>query len=436
MSGESLPRSVGWLALGSVATRAVGAVSAIVSARALGVDGRGGLAVVLVLGMLAGGILPLGLDLWAARTLGGGESIHSVVALLRRHCALVTLLVIGAGAAALLWSDKSPGLIAATVALCISGAVMTLKLGVLQGCNQMRRYSVAAFASTAIFVVGIAGLAVTGTASVTSFVLAATAGQTVAAAWPVGRRAVTQSSETAAATVGYRRALRFGLPTAAGAVAAMLLYRLDVVLLTWWSDLDSVGLYSVALAVTEVVWVVPTAAAQALIPRASRGAGSFDTAQLSRLVVVFMVATSIAVAAAAPVAIPLLFGEDFDGAVAAVPLLTLAAIGVGVWKLIGHDLIARGNARARLWTGVAAIVLMVGVDAVLIPAHGLIGAAVGAAVAYLVAAGLVLVAWRAATGGRIIDALAVRRSDLDDVRRRVRERGSKRSRKVRGSSAT
>ena len=88
---KSFAGSVGWLSLGSIVTRLLGAVSGIVSARALGVDGRGGLSVLLVVGMIAGGVLPLGLDLWAARSLGGGADVASVRRLLTRHLAGVSV---------------------------------------------------------------------------------------------------------------------------------------------------------------------------------------------------------------------------------------------------------------------------------------------------------------------------------------------------------
>ena len=429
---KSFAGSVGWLSLGSIVTRLLGAVSGIVSARALGVDGRGGLSVLLVVGMIAGGVLPLGLDLWAARSLGGGADVASVRRLLTRHLAGVSVLVVVGVAVTMIYSARTPALVVSVGLLCLSATALTLRLGVLQGLDEMKSYSMAALASTAVFALGLVLLTFINAASVTSFVLAAAAGQAVSALWPPRR--VGRSASTAYDRLKYRTALRFGVPTAIGAVSALLLYRLDVLLLSWWSDLSNVGLYSVALAVTEVIWVVPTAAAQAIVPHASKQNPTLDTARLSRVVVLLMVVTSFCVMTLSPFVVPLVFGAAFSPAVNAIPFLSLAAVGVGIWKLIGHDLIARGNARARLLSGVAGIVVMVVFDAVLIPRYGVIGAAAGAAAAYLVAAWLVLLAWRPSSGARIRDALLVRRSDISDLRSRIGKRG--REPQMKRSSAT
>ena len=87
-----------------------------------------------------------------------------------------------------------------------------------------------------------------------------------------------------------------------------------------------------------------------------------------------------------------LFGAWFAGAATAVPLLAVAAVAGGVWKVLGADVVAAGRTSPRLWSAAAGLVCMVAVDVVAIPPLGIRGAALGAALGYTVAA-LVLRRW-------------------------------------------
>lgn len=415
--GRSLFGSVGWLSAGSIAARVAGVSSGVISARALGVAGRGELSLLLVVGMLAGGILPLGMDLWAATSLGRGVDLPVVKRLLVRHLATVAILV--ALVALPLWkvSDVDSGIVAATVLLCLTATGSTLKLGILQGLNQMKRYSLAALSSTVVFAAVLCVLVLCGAVSVVSFVCAAAVGQLVTAAWPAPDH---RDVPSAPGLVSYRSAIAFGLPTAMGAVAAMLLYRADLFLVSWWDDIDAVGLYSVALAYTEVIWVIPTAAAQAVVPLAARPDSKLNTPRVSRTVVALMLLFVGIVCVTAPLLLPLVFGRQFSGAGQAIVPLAFAAVGVGVWKLVGHDLIARGDARTRLWTGVFGIVVMVLSGAVLIPLYGIAGAAFASLLAYFTSAGLMVKVWCRREGVAPSDLIVPRQSDLTDLVRRVR----------------
>lgn len=415
---RTLLSSIGWLSGGSLVTRVVGALSGIITARALGAEGRGELAIALVIGMIAGGVLPLGLDLWAARALGGGADLSAVRRLLRWQLAGAAFVVTAGVGLTVAIDSEDPTLWAATGLLCVTATAATIRLGVLQGLDEMRGYSVASMLSTVLYAAVLLVLVIADRVSVTEFVLAAALGQTVVVCWPARDR---RHLRTSGSTPQYRAAVRFGLPTAAGAVSALLLYRLDVLLVTLWSGVQEAGWYSVALAYTELTWVVPTAAAQALVPHAAKPDPTVDTPRLCRSVVLFMVVAAVALTLLGPALVPWLFGSDFDDAVPAIAPLAMASIGVGVWKLIGHDLIARGDARARLMSGIAGIAVMVVVDAILVPRWGIRGAAVGSIAAYATAASLVTVLWCRREGVGPQHLLVPRPSDVAYILRRARQ---------------
>ena len=187
----------------------------------------------------------------------------------------------------------SSSLVVATGVLCLTATVSTMKLGILQGLDQMRHYSLAVFASTAIYAVFTASLVAVDRISVPWCVAAAAAGNAAIAIWPAPGRDVGADLGD---PIGYATSLKFGFPTAAGAVAALLLYRLDLIVVSGSGGAPSAGLYAIALAVTELIWIAPTAAAQALVPHAAKASPTIDTARLCRSLMVLMIASAAGVA--------------------------------------------------------------------------------------------------------------------------------------------
>jgi O-antigen/teichoic acid export membrane protein len=94
-----------------------------------------------------------------------------------------------------------------------------------------------------------------------------------------------------------------------------------------------------------------------------------------------------------PVAIPLVFGDDYGRAWTAVPLLGLAAVAAGAWKILGGDMAARGRPSVRLRTALLGLCAMVAVDLLAVPSLGMVGASAGAATGYAMAALAMAAAW-------------------------------------------
>ena len=95
--------------------------------------------------------------------------------------------------------------------------------------------------------------------------------------------------------------------------------------------------------------------------------------------------------------IPFLFGSEFAGATVAVPFLVAAAVAGGAWKILAAEAVARGRSRPRLASALAGLGAMVVIDLAAIPALGLVGAALGSASGYAVAASVL---WVSGVRGR------------------------------------
>ena len=181
--------------------------------------------------------------------------------------------------------------------------------------------------------------------------------------------------------------------------------RLDLLLVFELSGSASAGRYSVALTVGALAISVPTAIAYAAFPRiASMGdseARSFTTRVFFNGTLCAIV-SALLLAAATPVALPWMFGEDFRPAVTPTLILLAAAVPWSGQWLLARATSARGDPTMLMASFTIGFLVMIGLDFILIPVHGENGAAVAALASALV--GLCVAAgfhrWRRAAPSR------------------------------------
>jgi len=179
----------------------------------------------------------------------------------------------------------------------------------------------------------------------------------------------------------------YGMKNQLRLVGAIILQRANFLVVGALMDMKSVGIYAVANAVSEVVARVPDGASWFLTPRIAKlneKEGVRATVRYLRVVFSLTCLGALGVAVAAPVALPFLFGTRFAGAVPVLSILLAGIIVSSVGRVLAASLIGRGYAGKvglATWLGGA---VMLGLDLLLIPKWGLVGAGIGACVGYLV----------------------------------------------------
>lgn len=157
-------------------------------------------------------------------------------------------------------------------------------------------------------------------------------------------------------------------------------------------DVATVGVYSVALSIARLVLQVSIALRTALQPRlvGPETDSAAVTARVTRHGLLWMVLVSVGLAIGSPL-VPLIFTREFAAAAPALLVLLPGMIAYGVWQLLASHLLRIGR-RAFLalvaWLfGATSIVL----QALGAQALGLVGAAAGLSLAYVLATAVVLV---------------------------------------------
>jgi O-antigen/teichoic acid export membrane protein len=194
-----------------------------------------------------------------------------------------------------------------------------------------------------------------------------------------------------------RRGLRFGVRAQLGIVFVFLLLRVDQLMVQRILGFRELGVYSLAVVLAELLWLLSDPFATALLPHQVNAAGDddlrlgFATARLTFLLV------GVAAAVAwftCPIVIRLVYGPDFDGAVWPFRWLLPGIAALAIQRPLGNVLLKRGRPGLVSLFGAGALVLNIGWNLMFLPALGIVAASIGSSLAYLFLAGAYVVATR------------------------------------------
>ena len=213
--------------------------------------------------------------------------------------------------------------------------------------------------------------------------------------------------------------MRFGLRAWVGSLADALNYRVDQIVVAVIASEAVLGIYAVAVNAQEVLLYLTGGAATALLPviaGSPPGMRAERTLHAFRSVALATVASVIVAAFLGPVLLPLAFGSRFEDSVTPFLLLLPGVLGVVLQAIFTNALVASSAPGLSSLGPLAALVVGLALDFVLIPPFGASGAAVAASSAFLVGGITALLAYRTRERFRWREVALPRRGDLDILR--------------------
>ncbi|MCK9919824.1 MULTISPECIES: oligosaccharide flippase family protein [Microbacterium] len=187
---------------------------------------------------------------------------------------------------------------------------------------------------------------------------------------------------------GRPRLLRYGLGVWIGSLSGILLSRLDQAVMTPLAGVYELGLYAVAVNLTDLVLITQSALGQVLFAADARERNDERMYLGSRLSVMVTLVSSITIAAPIYLWISLLFGSAFLPAIPAVLLLLLANIAGAPGSVAGTATSARGYPIFRSTSILVAAIVNVILVFLLTPTLGAMGAAAATLAGNVVASGM------------------------------------------------
>ena len=391
---------------GALLTVGLSGIASIVVARALGPSGRGEWAAIFSLATLAGTIGALGLPAAAGFAVGrAGEHRRATAEaglVASSALALVALLLYAA-----VWLTASPattdaaavalggGIAAITVVQSV--ALQTVLVGASLRAYALAQVIPAAGALAVILAFAIAGkLSLVTVGGVYAGRAAAGALLCTAALRRVGlvRRRFTGLRPRAFATMAPYAG--YALATFLTISLTTLVQRADVLLISGMLGSRPAGLYAVAVQLLELLIVLPGVLGFLLFRRGARSTPDHWTDAVRALrwaAAIQVVAASVVLVAATPI-VRLLFGSAYVDSVVAIRWLMPAAVFLGLQSVISNYIAGRGRPRSVLVAWAVGAIVGIGLNVLIIPRHGIAGAAAVSSLAYAIVLALHLTALR------------------------------------------
>jgi O-antigen/teichoic acid export membrane protein len=384
--------------------------SSMVLARALGPEGRGLVALVLLLPELARSFGLLGFE--QANAVYAGLEPRSRRAIAWQSVAIaagagglmaiagVSYLALGApGLGATL---RGPRWLYILPILVVPGRLLIdYWLAVLRGMNRIVSLNlievgnkVLSLVMVLILVVGL-GAGVPGVVWADAAMVAATVlvlGVLLARAGALGRPTFDLRL--------LRRTTRFALPAYGAGVMSYLNYRVDQIIIALMLPPEQLAFYVIAVDIAERLWIIPGAVSTALLPHLTNSIGRDPalSAAVARHVMLWTGAGCLAVAAVAGVAVDLLYGPAFAPTVAPLLWLLPGIFTLTVGKVLVSEMLAREKVRFTVWVSLAGACLNAAANACLVPRLGLSGASLASSLSYTIVSLIVIVYYLLETG--------------------------------------
>jgi O-antigen/teichoic acid export membrane protein len=233
---------------------------------------------------------------------------------------------------------------------------------------------------------------------------------------------------TAPLRLGWNRNLARGMLSFGGksylqTLASTLHFRVDQYMIAAFLDPAQVGLYAVAVNLTNLLLKLPDATGTVLYPRLAAAAdrdAHAQTTTVCRHTLFIMAVAGLGYLVFGPAGIRLLYGQAYAGAIRPMLLMLPGIIMVSLYLLLTRNFTSRNRQQVNIIAAAAALAINVALNWVLIPRFGISGAAVSTAVSYSVAALVLLVVFVRESGYTVGQTVLVGRAELGAYLRRAR----------------
>jgi O-antigen/teichoic acid export membrane protein len=191
---------------------------------------------------------------------------------------------------------------------------------------------------------------------------------------------------------------------------------------------DDVGRYAIAVSLTMLAWLAPTAIGQVLLPRTASLDSASDAGELSREqadsavarvvrhTVILQLPTGVGLAMLLVLAIPLVYGQDFRDSTALGFLLLPGVLLLSIGKVVSSVVNGRGFPHYSVYNVLITLPVTVVLYFALIPPLGASGAAMASSASYALTTIIALYFYRR-TGASLRAAVVPTVADLREYPR-------------------
>jgi len=409
--------------VGNFFPAAIALATGPILAQSLGVEGRG---------QVAAATAPLGLAI-ALMTFGVPEAVSYAVA---RHPRLVRtaarngfliiilagLLATGAVLAARGWLSGGDLDIQHLMVVASLAVMPTLLLGVLRGiASGLQQWTMVAsekVLASGLRLLVLLPLWLTGHLTPFTAVVVLAAMPVMGAIAYVRLPRRLPPAEVDTENLASKKAITgYGMRLWIGTISGVLLSRVDQTLITPLSSAYQLGLYVVAVNVSEIPLIIHRSVRDVTFVTDAHRSEDAKLAASARISTLICTVVALGLGLTMGWWLPILFGEEFAPAVPIAALLLVAVVLSTPGSIAGAGLSARGRPGLRSIALVIACVINVGLLIVLVSEYGALGAAWATVLGYLLSSGLNQFFLKRLFGVSMLSFYGIRRTDIVILRR-------------------
>ena len=402
----------------------------VVVTRVTGASGKGIFTLMSLLVTLGTSLTALGISWAAIYFIGRGRRLARDISPTLMTSSLVSAAVTDIALAAgffLLrtsyFKDVSVTQLAVTLAI-VPGVQLTTTLGsMILGGNRPIHFATTTLVQWLVTLALQCGLALAGRLDPTSALVAWLTGTVASVA--VGATLVGDGLRWRLGIdrAAFRELLDYGLKGYLANLLQFFNYRLDALIVNAISGVASVGVYSISVAMTEVIWFVAQAFSTVMFPHVSsvdRRDADRVTPIVSRNVWFITLLGVVAMAILGRWLVVLVFGDAMLPAVTPLLLLLPGTFALSGVKVLTSYLSGIGRPIYATYIAAGNLVLTVVLDIALIPRFGIAGAAAASSIVYTITAIVTVIIFRKESGGGIGETIVIRPEDLSYYARAAR----------------
>lgn len=219
-----------------------------------------------------------------------------------------------------------------------------------------------------------------------------------------------------------KKLLQYGLRGFLGPLCILLLFRLDFFLLNYFKDPKSVGFYSIAVSLVELLYLVPELIGMILFPKlTSAGSQNINRNTMQVLRVIFFVLTlaTLFLFASSRWIIVLIYGRQYVASVALMRILLPGFLAMSLYYIFFSYFYSRGRPEIVTLIIFLTLLFKVILAFVLIPNWGIKGAAICSTVTYSFCALTFIVVFLKYSKTTLPEAFFIKASDWEALYKRL-----------------
>jgi O-antigen/teichoic acid export membrane protein len=214
----------------------------------------------------------------------------------------------------------------------------------------------------------------------------------------------------------FKRMAGYGLRAHVSLVAAMLIFRADLMIVNHFRGAAEAGVYSVASQVAMMLMLLPGVIGTLLMPRVtSAGDRQGEFTMRATRHTAFVMFCLCLVAAPAALMLPLLYGPTFAGATVQLWILLPGVYLVGIEAVLVQHFNSTGLPAAIPVFWLVTLMVNVALNLLLVPAWGAPGAAIASTISYTLIFVMVASLFRIRTGNSLSRTLLLRGRELREL---------------------